>query len=92
MESAGSHTHPTALRALHTLRRRKWIVIVTTAAVAGLSIFLAMQQVAQYSANATVLLKFQSLASGLTGIQDISTVYQDPARIAAPTQETILAT
>ena len=87
MESAGSHTQATALGALNTLRRHKWIVILTTVAVAGVSIFLAMQQTAQYQASAAVLLKFQNLASGLTGIQDLSTVYQDPARIAATQTE-----
>ncbi len=67
MSTAEGHGHPTALRALSTLRRHKWIVIVTTVVVAGLSIFLAMQQTAQYQASATVLLKFQNLASGLHG-------------------------
>ena len=37
---------------------------------------------ALYSASSQVLLKYQNLASGLTGIQDLSTVYQDPQRVA----------
>ena len=55
---------------------------MTTLVVTGLSIFLGSRQPPLYQANSTVLLKFQNLASGLTGIQDLSNVYQDPARIA----------
>ena len=55
---------------------------MTTAAVVGLSVFLSSRQQPLYQASAQVLLKHQSLASGLSGIPDISTVDRDPVRIA----------
>jgi hypothetical protein len=51
-------------------------------AIGGLAFYQASRQSALFSSSAEVLLKYQSLASGLTGIQDLSTVYQDPLRIA----------
>ena len=81
-DTLGGQSYPTALRALRIVRRRKWIILFATVLVAGASIALSMRQEALYQASAQVLLKYQNLASGLTGIQDLSTVYQDPARMA----------
>lgn len=67
---------------LRVLRRRGWIVLLATVVVAGAAIALSLREAAQYQASADVLLKYQSLASGLSGIQDLSGVYQDPMRIA----------
>jgi Mrp family chromosome partitioning ATPase/capsular polysaccharide biosynthesis protein len=74
--------YPTAVNALRILRRRWWIVLLTTIVVAGVAYYQASRQAAEYTASSAVLLKYQNLASGLTGIQDLSTVYQDPQRIA----------
>jgi succinoglycan biosynthesis transport protein ExoP len=72
----------TALSAIRTLKRRWWIVLLTTLVIAGVAFYQASRQDALYSASSQVLLKYQNLASGLTGIQDLSTVYQDPQRVA----------
>ncbi|CAN5669830.1 hypothetical protein BH18ACT13_BH18ACT13_01840 [soil metagenome] len=82
MDSLTGQGYPTALRAARIVRRRKWIILFATALVAGTSIGLSLRQEPLYQASAQVLLKYQNLASGLTGIQDLSTVYQDPERIA----------
>jgi len=82
VESFGGQSYPTALRAVRIVRRRKWLILFTTALIAAVSIALSMRQSALYQASAQVLLKYQNLASGLTGISDLSAVYQDPARIA----------
>jgi polysaccharide biosynthesis transport protein len=52
------------------------------AAVVGLSVLLSSRQQPLYQASAQVLLKHQSLASGLSGLPDTSTVDRDPVRIA----------
>src|SRR6185437_11863003 len=78
----GEQGHATALSAVGTLKRGWWIVLLTTIAIASMAFYLSSRQEALYSASAQVLLKYQNLASGLTGIQDLSTVYQDPARIS----------
>jgi succinoglycan biosynthesis transport protein ExoP len=83
LDNRRAHTYPAALGALRVLRRQWWIVILTTVLVAGLAVFMAMRQPAQYQSSSSVLLKFQSLASGLTGIQDQSTVYQDATRVTS---------
>jgi tyrosine-protein kinase len=75
-------SHPTAVSAVRILRRGWWIVLLTTVAVAGAAYYQSSRQAALYSASSQVLLKYQNLASGLTGIQDLSTVYQDPQRVA----------
>jgi Mrp family chromosome partitioning ATPase/capsular polysaccharide biosynthesis protein len=59
-----------------------WVILLTTVIVAGVAIYQASRQEALYTASSQVLLKYQNLASGLTGIQDLSTVYQDPQRVA----------
>ena len=82
MDGFGGYSHPTALRAVRILRRGWWIILLTTVAVAGAAYYQASRQEALYSASSQVLLKYQNLASGLTGIQDLSTVYQDPQRVA----------
>jgi Mrp family chromosome partitioning ATPase/capsular polysaccharide biosynthesis protein len=56
--------------------------MLTTVAVTGAALYQSSRQPALYSASSAVLLKYQNLASGLTGIQDLSTVYQDPQRVA----------
>ncbi len=82
VDGFGGYSHPTALRAVRILKRGWWIILLTTVAVAGAAFYQASRQEALYSASAQVLLKYQNLASGLTGIQDLSTVYQDPQRVA----------
>ena len=83
MDSLGGQSHATALSAVRILKRWWWIVLLTTVAVAGGRVLSgSRRQDALYSSSAQVLLKYQNLASGLTGIQDLSTVYQDPQRIA----------
>jgi succinoglycan biosynthesis transport protein ExoP len=82
VDSLGGQSYPTALRGLGIVRRRKWSILLMAALVAGTAVGLSMRQAPLYQASSQVLLKYQNLASGLTGIQDLSTVYQDPARIA----------
>jgi len=82
VDSFGGQSHPTALSAARTLKRGWWIILLTTVAIASVAFYQSSRQDALYSASAQVLLKYQSLASGLTGIQDLSTVYQDPQRVA----------
>lgn len=82
MEGLGGHSHPTALHAIRIVKRGWWIIVLTTVAVAGAAFYQSYRQEPLYSASSQVLLKYQSLASGLTGIQDLSTVYQDPQRVA----------
>ena len=74
---------PSALRALRTLVRRKWVIVLTVALTTAGAIGLSSQQQPLYRSSAQVLLKYQNLASGLTGIQDVTGVNQDPVRIAA---------
>jgi polysaccharide biosynthesis transport protein len=66
---------------LAILRRRKWIVVLGLLLVPLVAVLLSLQQPALYQSSAEVLLKHQSLAGGLTGIQD--TVFTDPRRTAA---------
>ncbi|HET6600403.1 MAG TPA: division plane positioning ATPase MipZ [Gaiella sp.] len=82
MDAFGGQHHPTGLRALRILRQGWWIILLATAAVAGIAYYQSSREQPLYSASSTVLLKYQNLASGLTGIQDLSTVYQDPQRVA----------
>jgi polysaccharide biosynthesis transport protein len=82
VDALGAHHYPTALRGMRILRRRKWIIVFVTLLVAGASIALSARQTPVYQSSAQVLLKYQNLASGLTGIQDLSTVYQDATRVA----------
>jgi Mrp family chromosome partitioning ATPase/capsular polysaccharide biosynthesis protein len=82
VDAFGGQHHPTGLRALRILKRGWWIILLTTAAVAGIAYYQSSREEPLYTASSTVLLKYQNLASGLTGIQDLSTVYQDPQRVA----------
>lgn len=82
MEAFAGQNHPTAINAVRVLRRGWWIILLTTVLVAGAAYYQASRQAAEYTASSAVLLKYQNLASGLTGIQDLSTVYQDPQRVA----------
>ena len=82
MDAFGGQHHPTGLRAVRILKRGWWIILLTTAAVAGIAYYQSSRETPLYTASSTVLLKYQNLASGLTGIQDLSTVYQDPQRVA----------
>jgi Mrp family chromosome partitioning ATPase/capsular polysaccharide biosynthesis protein len=72
----------TAQSAFRTLRKGWWIVLLSTVLVTGAALALALREDPLYRASSQVLLKYESLASGLTGISDLSGVYQDPARIA----------
>ena len=76
------HGYPAALKAVRTLKRRFWIVLATAALVTAAAIGLSERQQPLYRASSQVLLKYQNLASGLTGIQNLSSAYQDPARNA----------
>lgn len=76
------HGYPAALKAARTLKRRIWIVLATVVLVTAASLGLSERQHPLYRASSQVLLKYQNLASGLTGIQNLSNVYQDPARNA----------
>ncbi|HET8742206.1 MAG TPA: P-loop NTPase, partial [Gaiella sp.] len=82
MDGFGGHSHPTGLRALRIVKRGWWIILLTTCLVTGVAYYQSSRETPLYSASSTVLLKYQNLASGLTGIQDLSTVYQDPQRVA----------
>jgi succinoglycan biosynthesis transport protein ExoP len=55
-------------------------VLLTTAIVAGVAVFLSSRQEALYEASARVLLTHQNLASGLAGIPDLTGVDADPVR------------
>lgn len=66
---------------LAILRRRKWIVVLGLLLVPLAAVLLSLRQPALYQSSAEVLLKHQSLAGGLAGIQD--SVYTDPRRTAA---------
>ena len=68
---------------LQVLRRRKWIFLLALILVPLIAVALSLRQTPLYQASAQVLLKYQNLAGGISGIQDVSGVYQDPTRIAA---------
>jgi Mrp family chromosome partitioning ATPase len=82
VDGFSGQSHPTALRAVRILKRGWWIILLATVAIAGAAFYQASREEPLFSASSQVLLKYQSLASGLTGIQDLSTVYQDPQRVA----------
>lgn len=68
---------------LQVLRRRKWIFLQALLIVPLVAVAVSIRQTPLYQGSAEVLLKYQNLAGGVTGIQDVSGVYQDPQRIAA---------
>jgi Mrp family chromosome partitioning ATPase/capsular polysaccharide biosynthesis protein len=81
-------SHSAASRALRTIKRRFWLILLATAIVAGLAVFFSIRQDPLYEASARVLLNDQNLASGLTGLEDVSPIAEDPVR-AAQTQTEI---
>jgi len=74
------HGYPGALKATRVLLRRKWIVVATAILVTAASYGFSRHQQPLYSASSQVLLKYQTLASSLTGLPS---AYQDPVRNAA---------
>jgi Mrp family chromosome partitioning ATPase/capsular polysaccharide biosynthesis protein len=74
--------YPSALRAVRTVLRRKWVVLASVAVATSAAIGFSSHQQTLYRASAQVLLKYQDLATGLTGIQNPSGVGQDPVRVA----------
>jgi succinoglycan biosynthesis transport protein ExoP len=67
---------------LRVLRRGLWIVILTTAVMTALAVYLSARQPKLYQASADVFLNTQNLAASLS---DIQPPYVDPVR-AAETQ------
>ncbi len=67
---------------LHILRRRKWIVLLALVVVPLVAVFFSLRQAAVYESSADVLLRYQSLPSALSGINDPNsyTFYVDPTR------------
>ena len=73
-----------ALRSyLSVLARRKWIVVIAALLVPLIAVFLSLREQSLYQSQADVLLKYEDLAAGVTGVQNFSTVYQDATRVAA---------
>lgn len=72
-----------ALAFKHVLQRRMWLLLMALIVLPLLAVVLSLRQAPLYQSTAQVLLKYQNLAGGVTGIQDTSGVFQDPARIAA---------
>ncbi len=79
--------YSSALRAVRIVVRRKWVVLATIVVAGGAAIAFSLQQEALYSSSSQVLLKNQNLASGLTGLQDLSTGHQDPHGSPRPNPE-----
>jgi succinoglycan biosynthesis transport protein ExoP len=74
--------HEGSLRAyLRVVQRRKWILLCALVIVPASAVFLTLRQPPRYEASAEVLLRHQTLASTLSGIEDPS-IWQDPNRIA----------
>ena len=71
------HDGPGVRTYLQVLRRRKWIFLQALILVPLLALALSLRQTPLYQASAQVLLKYQNLTGGLSGIQDVSGVYQD---------------
>ncbi len=67
---------------LRVLRRGLWIVVLTTAAMTALAVYLSARQPKLFEASADVFLNTQNLAASLS---DIQPPYVDPVR-AAETQ------
>jgi capsular exopolysaccharide synthesis family protein len=63
------------------LRRQKWIILLVVLGVTSSALVLSVRQAPLYEASADVLLRHQNLAASLTGIQDLSGVYEDATRI-----------
>jgi Mrp family chromosome partitioning ATPase/capsular polysaccharide biosynthesis protein len=82
MDAFGGQTHSSAAGAVRVLRRNWWLIALSTIVVTGAAIALSLREDDLFQSSSQVLLKYENLASGLTGISDLSGVYQDPARIA----------
>jgi Mrp family chromosome partitioning ATPase/capsular polysaccharide biosynthesis protein len=67
---------------LHILRRRKWIVLQALVIVPLAAVALALRQSPLYQSSADVLLRYQSLPSTVSGINDPNSYsyYVDPVR------------
>jgi Mrp family chromosome partitioning ATPase/capsular polysaccharide biosynthesis protein len=70
---------------LHVLRRRKWIVLEALVLVPLAAVAFSLHQSPQYQSSADVLLRYQSLPSTLSGINDPNSYsyYIDPMRSTA---------
>ncbi len=66
---------------LRVLRRRKWVVLVVALLVPAAAVAVSLRQAAVFEASAGVVLRFEDLASTLTGSLD-SSARGDPARLA----------
>ena len=58
------------------------MVLATVAVTVSAAVGFSLHQTTLYRASAQVLLKYQDLAAGLTGIQNPSGISQDPVRVA----------
>jgi Mrp family chromosome partitioning ATPase len=67
---------------LHVLQRRKWIVLMTVVIVPLAAVALSLRQSPLYQSSADVLLRYQSLPSTVSGINDPNSYsyYVDPVR------------
>lgn len=67
---------------LHVLQRRKWIVLLALVIVPLAAVALALRQSPLYQSSADVLLRYQSLPSTVSGINDPNSYsyYVDPVR------------
>src|ERR1700758_4325989 len=67
---------------LHILQRRKWIVLLAVVIVPLAAVALALRQSPLYQSSADVLLRYQSLPSTVSGINDPNSYsyFIDPVR------------
>lgn len=67
---------------LHVLQRRKWIVLLAVVIVPLAAVALALRQSPLYQSSADVLLRYQSLPSTVSGINDPNSYsyFIDPVR------------
>jgi Mrp family chromosome partitioning ATPase/capsular polysaccharide biosynthesis protein len=67
---------------LHVLQRRKWIVLLAILIVPLAAVALSLRQPPLYQSSADVLLRYQSLPSTVSGINDPNSYsyYVDPVR------------
>jgi succinoglycan biosynthesis transport protein ExoP len=86
MSDAGRHDLGALRDHARVLKRRKWLALVTALALPAAAVALSLQQKPLYEASAQVLLRYQTLASSLSGIEDPS-IWQDPNRLAATQTE-----
>ena len=67
---------------LHVLQRRKWIVLLAILIVPLAAVALSLRQSPLYQSSADVLLRYQSLPSTVSGINDPNSYsyFVDPVR------------